>query len=257
MEKSKALSEGLVLAFASAVGYAVAYSYRAGYASHYGLPPLMLSPELSDVMKAAAAVSLTFILLWHASLVIWPMIPPPTTALARSIRKLALMSSLAAALCFVVLDGIAALVFLGSIICVATCLEFVFPLFSCRNLQGYENKLLEQEEIETHYQKATPMQYLSDRIGEGGFYLVFTGVILVFLSSFIGRKDARTQEYYFVVEGKPGYVVAWFERESAILVKYDSKSLLLTPEYVVLPLSGGASLRNVHLGRLAHPRKKP
>lgn len=250
MKESKAVSEGVLLAFVSALSYAVAYAYRAGYASHYSLPPLMLSPDIGDVLRAAAAVGFTLVLVWNVAHVVWPMVPPPTTALARSVRSVVLFSLVTAVIAFSAVEYSSAWIVTAIFTGIFAFLEFVTPLSTNRKVAGYENKLLAQEEIERAYHRSTPTQHLANLLGEDGVRLIWVGVALVLIGGAKGSKDARTEENYYAVESHPGYVVASFHEGSAILVKYDQKSFKLVPEFVLVPLSGETAIRKMHVGKL-------
>src|SRR5437016_4506838 len=85
------ISEALLVASASGVSYAVAYAYRSGFASYFGLPPLLLTPTLGGVLQAGAAVGAVLLSFWVIVNGLWIFLPRSDSAVGRSIRRLLLI----------------------------------------------------------------------------------------------------------------------------------------------------------------------
>ena len=253
MKKTELLSEGLLIAFISTLSYAVAYAYRSGIAKHFGLPPLMLSPSVGDILKACGTIGVTALIIWNVAHIVWPLAPDSGTALARSIRNLILISFICATFMFTAFEAKAAGISLLVIVIVFAILEFIFPLVSQNKIKGYENKLKEQEKIEAEFHKSTPSEYVSKVIGETGLSLAGLAVGMLLLGYFAGLREARTQEEFFVAAERPGYVIAILNDSMALFVKYDPNTHTLGNEYLIEPMGQSLQLRKERIGRLVAP----
>lgn len=100
MAESRPISEGILLAAATALSYGIAFAYQSGYASYFGMPPLLLTPTIGTVLKAAGAVGLAFLSFWNIANGIWPFAPRGKSALHRAIRRLLAITLIAGLIAF-------------------------------------------------------------------------------------------------------------------------------------------------------------
>ncbi|MCP5460021.1 MAG: hypothetical protein H6971_10375 [Gammaproteobacteria bacterium] len=257
MSESRVLSEGLLIAAASALAYAVAFAYDAGYAEYFGIPPLFSSPTLGDVLKAAGAVSLALLSFWNIASGIWPFLPRGTTARDRAIWSILVFALTAGLFIFYILDGRSAWITLAIVVGIFGFLEFVFPLIVNRKIAGYENKLLAQEAIEQNAQKYTLLEKAAGIVGEGRLWLLALVGLLLFMAHGIGFKAAKNQEVFYALVDRPNTVVLSMHETVLILGTYDPTTLTLSGSYVVEQLSDAHqwTLERRQLGKLKRPSK--
>lgn len=257
MEKNREVSEAILLAAASAMSYAVAFSYRSGYGSYFGLPPLLLTPSLGVVLQAAGVVGLVALSFWNIANGVWPLLPRGNSARDSALRRVFLIGLVSSALIFQIADGRRAWAILTAIVGFFVFFEFVFPLIVHRNVSGYEKKLLAQVDIERNAQQHSLTSWASGLIGDGLFRLIAVAVLVVYLASLIGTKVAKNQTEFYIFKDRPGHVVAAMEDEVVILAGYDEKTLALTGSYQVERMSETRPwiFQKRFIGRLSAPKK--
>lgn len=251
MRQTSIVPDGMIVAAGSAMSYAIAFAYRSGYSSHFGLPPLLLSPTLGDVLQAAGAVGAVLLLFFYVADAAWPWLPSGTSAVRRAARRVLIIILALALLALLIRESAVWLAFLA-IAGLSSFFEFVFPLISQRRIAGYERKLAAQEKVETSAQQLTlfgsAMNVFGRRTG-----LVLAGVLFLLpMAHLVGLRSARMQEEFFVLADRPGYVVATMSDGIVILCSYNAKRAALTGTYLVEPLSESRTwlLRRERVGRL-------
>lgn len=255
MADRQTVSEGILLAAASAAAYAVAFAYRTGYASHFGLPPVLLSPSLGAVLQAGGVVALSLLAVWNVATGIWPWVPRGHSARDRAVRRLLIIALIAAAFLFQALNGGHPWVALLGVLAFFGFFEFLFPLIVNRKIAGYEEKLLAQEEIERNAQKHSFASQVASLIGEDMLRLAVVVALLVLLANLVGARAAKTQTEFYVLADRPGYVVAAIEENTLVLAAFDTKESKLTGAYQIEQLSESHPwvLEKRFIGRLAPP----
>lgn len=257
MANNREVSEAILIASASAISYAVAFAYRSGYGSHFGLPPLLLSPTVGAVLQAAGIVGVAALTFWNIGFAVWPLLPRGNSALESSLRQIIAVGLLVSILIFQAVDGWKAWAILAAIVGFFAFFEFVFPLIVHRKVSGYENKLLAHEEIERNARQYSLVYQAQGLIGRGFFLLIAAALFFVTLSSLAGVKSAKNQTEYYTLKDRPGYVVAAMEDAVVILAGYDEKTLALTGIYQVERMSDSRAwtFQKQYIGKLSSPQK--
>lgn len=257
MAESRQISEGILLAAASALSYGIAFAYQSGYASYFGMPPLLLTPTIGTVLKAAGAVGLAFLSFWNIANGIWPFAPRGESALHKAIRRLLAITLIAGLVAFNLLDGWRAWIALASVVSFFAFFELAFPLIVHRKVVGYENKLLAQKDLERNSQKYTLTEKAAGVMGESGLRLAAAALLLLLLANIVGNNAARNQEEFYVVATPPNAVVLSMENNILILGTYDPKTMTLSGTYLIEQLSDSHhwSLEKQRIGKLKEPPK--
>jgi len=174
----KIISEALLLAAASGFSYAVAYAYRSGFASFFGLPPLLLTPTLGVVIQAGAAIIAALSFFWLLLYSFWGFLPRASSVVGRQLRVLLIVGFFFSLAFFSVLarSKWGWLIILG-FLCVFGFGMFVFPLITQREVAGYENKLLAQQKIENAAQQRTLLDRIGERIGHKRMLLILAAIL--------------------------------------------------------------------------------
>jgi len=249
----KLLSDAFFVAAASAFSYAVAYAYRAGFASYFDLPPLLLTPTLGAMLHAAAAIGA--VLAMFAMIVnnVWLFLPKTMTAVTRRIYLLVFMTVLFALVFYRLFTYKWGWLILVGISCFFGFFEFIFPLITRRNVAGYENKLIAQDKFDDS--QLTLLDQIGNRFGYKGMGLVFLVVVLLLFAHSVGYANAKEQEDFFVLADAPDYVVAAIDDDMAILVAYDVTTMTLKRTFIVRRLASEHiwSLEKKHIGKLVQP----
>lgn len=255
MANRSKVSEGILLATASAAAYAVAFSYREGYASHFGFPPVLLSPSLGAVLQAAGVVAVALMYVWNIAVGIWPWAPRGNSAKDRAVRRILIIGLIAAALIFQAFDGRQAWAFLAGIVGFFAFFEFVFPLIVHRNISNFEDKLIAQEDVEKNAKKHSLHSRISSVIGEDMLRLAVVISVLILLAYLVGLRNAKNQTEFYMLTDRPGQIVAIIEDDVIVLAAFDEKTSKLSGQYQVERLSDSHPwiFEKRKIGRLSSP----
>jgi hypothetical protein len=253
MPERSGISEGVFLALASALSYAMAFALNAGYATHFGLPPLLLSPTLGDVLQAAGAIGSIALPTWGILVFVWPLLPEANSALKRAIYHWLVINIISAAIIILILEGSEVLwEWLVSMSLYFTFSILIIPLLLHRNIAGYENKLLEQEQLNKFKSSNSIFIPIATRYGWDSILLFSLAITIIALTYRVGSYLARNQTEYFVLTDRPEYVVSKMGEETVFLAGYDPKTLSLTGSYQIEKLSDskGWSFQKQQIGKL-------
>ena len=252
-QPKKIISEAVLLAIASGYSYAVAYAYRSGLASFFGLPQLLLTPTLGVVLQAGAAIIAALAIYWLLLYSLWGFLPRASSVVGIQLRTLFVVAFFFALAFFSVLTRSkwGWLIMLG-FVCVFGFGMFVFPLIAQREVVGYDNKLLAQQKVENAAQQHMLLDQIGERIGHNRMLLILAAIALLSFAHGVGYRNASDQEEFFVVADAPGYVVAAINDEMMVLAAYDPISLVLKKEYIVRRFASdhASLLQKKHIGKL-------
>lgn len=251
------ISDSILIAVASGVSYAVAFSYQTGFASYFGLPPLLLSPTIGTVLKAATVIGAAILLFFIIANAIWQFVPRGVSALSRSIRRLIIIVLMTGLLAFQISNNIMDILLPIIILIFFVFFDFVFPLIVHRGVNGYENKLIAQESIEKDSHQHSLIGHVAGTLGYNPVRIVAIIVLLIYFSHLVGVKAARDQREFFILTDRPNYIVAAIDENIVVLANYDQTKSALTGTYQVERLSDSRTwtLQMRHIGNIAAPPK--
>ena len=253
VKERKFLSEAVLVAAASALSYAVAYAYRAGFGSYFDLPPLLLTPTLAGILRAGAAVAGFLLFLFVIINGLWMFLPHKDSAVRRNIQRMFfILVVIVLGLYWLFAYKWGWAVILG-IVCFLGFHLFIFPLITQRKLHGYENKLLAQEKVMFASNMLT--DEVGASIGRGVLLLAIASYVLIVFANSLGHQTAKNQEDYFVLTGTPDHVVAAMDDDMIILVAYDPAAMTLKRQYTIQRLTSERVwlLEKKHIGKLLEP----
>ncbi|HKP02334.1 MAG TPA: hypothetical protein VJU77_03145 [Chthoniobacterales bacterium] len=250
------IPDAILLAGASAVSYAVAYAYRSGFASFYDLPPVLSTPTIGSILQASAAVGVALLFFWLLLNGLWLFLPRRDSAIKRSILRLFLILAIIILTSYSLLSSYRwGWLLVPGALCLYGFAEFVFPLLTQRDVEGYENKIAAQEKVEAGVTDLT--DHLVRRIGNKVFLLLFAAYVLINFAHSLGYSAAEFRQDFFVLADRPDYVVALMDDELVVLVEYDPAHLRLKKKYDIRRMTSQSRLllQKRHIGKLEAPPK--
>jgi hypothetical protein len=249
------IPDAIFLASASCASYVVAYAYRSGFGSFYGLPPLLLTPTIGGILQAAAAVGAALLSIWLIVNGVWTFVPPGHTALRRAFQRLLLILLISYLAMYSLLSSKWGWVSIVAVLCFFSFFEFVFPLLTQHRTKGYEGKLAAQEKVEAGVN--TLSDYIGQRFGNKAILLAITAFILMNFAHSVGYRVAEEQEDFFVLGDAPDHIVAAMDDQMIILVGYDPVRKTLIQHYQVRLFTSKPVwlLEKRHIGKLTGPPK--
>lgn len=257
MESRKILSEGLLIALATAFAYAMAYKYQSGYFSYFGMPSLYITPTTGMVIKAAVSLLSFLLMAWAALRTMWFVSPSNSTPLRRAFNRTAWMAFFVVTICLVSFNRTLALAIITVSVVFIAAFQYLLPLITQRQVSGYEQKLIAQEGVEGRVSENSLEAKLSELVDLRFLVLLFVAMTLLSFTGLLGAHTARTKQFFFIPEDQPRTVVLYMNENAVILGRYDPTTLTLTGQYVVEHLSQNQrlNLKLVHLGQINPPKE--
>ena len=236
--KSK-LIDGVTLAILPAIGFASAYNFESSYNDFFGIPHDFAQVDSKTIVVALVSVfSSVFLALYWVHVFASNIVFFRKTALRRTFGTL--ISYLFLSWIFILLAAPDyALWVVVATLAVGGFFGFVFPLITQRKVEGYENKLLAQEQTE---REASTSSDLIDRVvkagGRRGLILVIIGFVVYIAAGLRGSGVARTQREFLSPSDSSDLVVVRAYGERLILVGFDEESKHLDGRVVLRKFGG-------------------
>ncbi|WP_106766460.1 hypothetical protein [Paenibacillus faecalis] len=234
------LSEGILIAILTAIGYACAYYYDKGYKGYYLVPEEFIELNITTIVKV---ISLTIVISMFLFVLVDSLTIPIrqlksiNRAIAYKVDEL-LRSSLLLLFMFLFFElNIASiLLFLIAVFGEAMIL-FVLPILQFRRVKGYKEKLEASISWEEETNQSPPNGLTTTILRRLGykklkvvFYCLFVLATIPNLSM-IGNHNAAKQTEYMIIEGNPNYVVVGTYKDYAIAAELNMENKEINPNY--------------------------
>lgn len=241
-EQSRLISDGTVIALATASGYLVAFQYESGYASYFGIPVYLITPNITTVFVAGLAlVSLVVMMLVYFDGIV-SLVGRRAQSLPRPIATGLLRLSPA-------IVPLAALMWLfgtrwqewapvAVAVIVFGCLEFVLPLLSQPTVSGYAAKLEAQQQADR--ENLGVIGSLGRRLGRAAGATVVLLALASFVAYSVGRSTAMFQRTFVVRDGSAPEVVPRIYGDLLVAVPFDAETKRLHSRLVLQRVDAGA-----------------
>lgn len=227
-EAKKALwfSEGVVVAATPLLAYALCFIYEAGYCNYFLIPPSLIEVSFSTVMRTLGfLVIFGFVLIWVITFFLNLYRKKPDV-LAFRILALALTVIIFVVIPLIIYGYDNNCCLLVSVIIFFVALGlFVEPLFFCRDVKGYRNKLeVSAKRRSLLFIGRDILPKLPKPIG-----LIFSFVFLSLFFSFLGGLGfAEKQEIFLVTKSEPEMVVLRMYSDRVICGHFDDGKKVIT-----------------------------
>ena len=233
---SPRVTQGLFLAAAPLAGYAIAFSYEAGFAAHFGVPLDLVSLDLTKVLLAIAGLlSLGWFLffVFNPVSILLGAAEWPAPIRERVQNAFTLVVFIAAALHVygpsnALLGGVV-LVMLGM-----TFFHYVFPLITQRKTRGYLAKLTAQDELENRQVSVSPIvRSAVQAVGPLGFVLLACTALAGYVAFSLGQAKAERSEWFYCCSDTTNTVLVRAYGSSLVGVRFDPTTRRLTGQLVL------------------------
>lgn len=242
-------SEGVVLIMLTAMTYTAFLVREMGYADFFFIPHDLISASHIGLVSAAQALAWAIAYIGKVNLV-WIFAPRGERFVFRLVRY---------AIGTILVLGFALYPYmatdlswwwLGGAIVLLIVVWFVWPLLTQRAVHGYENKLVEQIQLDAGSQDIYGTFF--DRF-DRATKITFMFIVAMMLFAYgDGRRSAIEQEEYNLVEGEPNMTLLRVYGEVAVLTAFDPKAHQLSGLVRVakIPDGKGIEIRRAFVGRL-------
>lgn len=243
-------SEGVVLIILTAITYTAFLVREMGYADFYSVPHDLISSSHIGLLSAAQALAWGVLAYIGKVNLVWIFAPRGERYFFRLVRYvIGFFLVLGFALFPYLATGFSWWWLVGPIV-VFTIVLFVWPLFTQRGVQGYENKLVAQARLEDGAQDiyGTILDRF-DRAAQITFFFILAMMVFAYGD---GRRSAIEQVEYNLVEGETNMVLLRIYGDIAVLAAFDPKDHQLNGLVRVakIPDGKGVEIRSAAVGRL-------
>jgi len=239
-EKSSLSDSALLITFITVLGYYLAYSYKKGYLSYYGVPKNMISQVdvINIIIASSALFSIIFVpylLYVNTNTVLYGVNNPIAVIFKNKIIPLIILGS-------VLLFAVSSLVWIwwGAIGLLASCAwVYISPLFIHSKINGYKNKLEEvirRDTLNEPFIKKVIRTLKSKSLAK--YVLILFGTFylgnIVYL---IGVENAKKEREYIKLEvDNTVYLVVDVIGENYIITPYDKKTNSIKTKFSIIEI---------------------
>lgn len=232
------LSEGILLAGASATAYLFTFQYERGFASHFGIPPQFVNVALANVLFAAvlmlgfllliAGVANLFISIFYPSISRHPVLLHRATTLA-------MVSVFAFIPAYVSGSRVFWITFIGTVV-LAVCVLFLLPIFSNRKEVGYVKKIEAQARKDQSESYTSIFTLAARRLGPNLPLAIWFLLLGVFLVESAGDSAAANQVEFLTTKplSSNEMVLLRAYGDDLILAPFDRTTKLVQKSFLIV-----------------------
>jgi len=235
-DKKTWLVEGLIVAGIPAIGYWFAFLYELGYCKYFNIPSSFIEIDMLNVLIAIVG---TVTLLGTVNFLVQPFflifVAAPWSikkAIKTTLLPIVLMTGGALAL---KMPFFYSVFFICALALPIAFAEFILPLFTHRDIQGYAAKL-EAATLSEFEQNHTTMDALANKLGFESYSLLFYLFIFSYVVFFSGSIDGRVRSDFIVLKGKPEMAVIKTYNSSFLAAKFDRTTKLISADFKIIPI---------------------
>lgn len=252
------LSEGILLAGASAYVYLVTFVYEYGYCSHFSIPRTLISPSLATVLIAAAAIGGVFVSSLKLLGLSAPLLRATVDPKQAPYRLFFGMNTLFA-ISGILLATIYGLSVRGALIFVGAVSVFELVYFAPVFLFNRKKPL--RERFET-YTKSKPDQLdlpilFTEWYGKSWLLPILILFALLLFAYLVGHGEATGKERFLTLKSSPDVVVLRNYGDLLIAARFDRARKVVSEELVLIRLGNDqkAEFFNEVIGPLTFAKK--
>jgi len=233
----KWLSDGILIALATLLGYLIAYRYESGYMSFFGVPDDFIEINLIRVLIAGFtifSVLLTFIVMIEGLLF---LLPKDLGFFTRPLLKLS--PFLLAVVISLLTYGLEwrKYIFLLILLIIFSFLEFVFPLLSQKEVKGYREKLIAQDKYDTERISTRFISHFYENVERPTIFIFAIILFVVLFAATFGESKAMRQIDYLTINTSPEAVVIRTYGDKLICLPFDRKSKEFKKRFFVIKIA--------------------
>lgn len=241
--KNNKIPEAILVLFLTAYSYFISYLYSAGQYSYFNLPIFLVEVTLENIIISIFSI-ISFI--WGIYIILnvfTAMIPNDLNIQIVKLIKKHMFLSFYYIVVIILLSPFGnikpdkrSLLFLGIPMLTLVVLDFIKPIFSQKDIKGYQNKLI--AEIEKNMQNGTDYEYkhsISNLVTKNVPFilpLIFLGFLSASLAFSLGSYSAHKQEEFTVIDNK---MIVLGSYEKRFIVKtIDPKENSLSKDFSII-----------------------
>jgi hypothetical protein len=224
-----------IIPIALALGYIVAYLYELGYCSTFGIPSEFISPDTTHVLIAVSKVFLSAVTLFWVAYVFITMASEPRSRgpIQRRLILLMVIGFIYIAFAIDYPSARTEWYLIIPIFIIFILLFFVSPVITHRNIKGYRNKLIAQDQVNA---ATNPLNYIERYVGRSLLIILLLLIPWIVLPYFNAQTDATEQEDFLVPSTYPHSVVLRIYGDNLICAELDPQDTELTGRFFMISM---------------------
>ena len=235
-QRSRLLSDALLLSLLSVFFYALAFVYEAAYFEAFGIPRQLVHTSLDAVFVLAATVGGAVFLLYgivNMIAMLWPKHPVVQIKIIRISLLLLLVLWPGLVYGFRPVDSMPILIaVLGVVV-----LEFAWPIFVFRDRASLAERFLADESTEDPVRARTLFGRLQVTSGPLAYGIVLGGYLALILARSAGNAEATRTKDFFFFEEEPGWLVVRAYPDRLVAAAFDATTDAVEPRIMVRAIS--------------------
>ncbi len=240
------LSHAFLLALLPAVCYALAFSYEAGFSSHFGMPLGLVQINLVTVVAAFFSLLGTMFVFWLlADFLVYPVWTKLPEAIRPACTVYVYFFFILVVKLLIARGPLADLWPLLLLVFLFTLFNFLLPFLNRSDKREYREKLLSRFEEESRAEWSPLFQRIADSVGIDAYRLLFAILGLLWLAYSTGLGNARSKKHYPVLTNALHTAVVRAYGDTFVTVLYDAESKGTSKEFGVYRAKPGSNIQFV------------
>lgn len=239
--QSVRISEGIILALASAGAYLLSFYYEKGYASVFKIPVSFIEISLTSMLTFGVIIIGVFLFIMPiTNLLLMFTLSSSRPVLQRTLLPVILVALLVVVQIYLfgILNWKLWLPFVIMLI-VFIFFQFIFPLIVQRGGK-YTDKLKAQEETEEQFTDAFVI--MRRRFGNSSLIIILVLLLGIVVAESAGIADAINQREFLVTNTNPEMVVLRVYGDNLICAPFDRNTGEVKQSFTVLKIADDANL---------------
>ena len=257
-ERNPRISEGVLLALASAGAYLFDFYYEKGFASTFNIPTPFISVTLTSILTFGAVVFAVILLIMPTiNLLMMLTISNQHPILKRTLFPIILfVALLLTQIVFFGIENWRQWIFFLVLLAVVIFLQLVFPLITQRGGK-YIDKLEAQDRVEAQFTDSYVI--IRNRFGNDFLLILLILILGSLIAQTAGTAEAVNQKEFLVTNTTPEMVVLRIYGDNMICVPFNRSTGEIKQSFTILKTTGepGLVLKLESIGQLHSPASNP
>jgi hypothetical protein len=223
-----------LIPIAAAIGYAIAFLREMGFCNEYGIPLELIVIDNTTIFRSISNIFLLILFIfWFigSTFTLKETDSKWTPVLQRGYLLTAILI-MYIVFCIIYPPVLTGWLFILIFIVLYGLYIFLMPYGTHRNICGYLNKLKEQDDVSI--KKPTSLDWLAKIIGRGGVVIVLVIILMLWISYWGGKGEAKNQQNYYFPSTYPNAVVLRIYGDKLICAPRVIGALQIEREYFII-----------------------
>jgi hypothetical protein len=256
LNKEIDISDAIIIAIFTFLGYVIAFAYEYGRATYFGIPLELISLDITHILISLSVLAVFVYLIIHLSNFLYMGFSNFSEPVRASISQQAFWFFSYIGLIWVFRRDYIMFIFLSILFLMFVSFDFLFPLITQRNVSGYINKLTAHRNIVMVGGKHSLFGLASRVFGSRVYNFILYMIMFVIIAYYSGNQSAKGQYEFYMVTKYKNTVVAGIYGDRIVSVVLDNSAYIMN-EYLINKISDtDVTLKKIVYGPLKNKNNK-